>query len=275
MHTAHRNILIPWRVALRNLVRATRVTIQGADNFPIDLCGQTYRVVYEARNIHTDRDYQFLQLLAKGRSVIFDVGAQFGLVSMLMASSMESGGKIYAFEALEETSRIASQNIRLNMLADQIELVNAVIGGKTGDTCKLFGGSTIEGFLGVTQSYVNKSLLSLDDFAETNRLVPELVKIDVEGAEIGVLHGMRSLLKEGRIVVFLELHTLPNVPLAQNAANILRYLAEVNYKMFYLRTKAIVTDPCILSQRGRCHVLLIPGEFNLTRPLLDFDTSSL
>jgi hypothetical protein len=47
-------------------------------------------------------------------------------------------------------------------------------------------------------------LTSLDHFSAERRVVPDLVKIDVEGGEIGVVHGARGLLASARPIVIFE-----------------------------------------------------------------------
>lgn len=46
--------------------------------------------------------------------------------------------------------------------------------------------------------------VTLDAFAEERRIVPDLVKIDVEGSEIAVLEGARRLLERARPLVIFE-----------------------------------------------------------------------
>ena len=49
-------------------------------------------------------------------------------------------------------------------------------------------------------------VLSLDGFLDRSSLRPNLVKIDVEGAELEVLRGARKMLLEARPVVLVEIH---------------------------------------------------------------------
>lgn len=46
--------------------------------------------------------------------------------------------------------------------------------------------------------------ISLDDFLRTRQIAPALVKIDVEGAELRVLEGARSLIAEHQPILFYE-----------------------------------------------------------------------
>ena len=49
-------------------------------------------------------------------------------------------------------------------------------------------------------------MVSLDDYARTQSLYPDLIKIDVEGFEVEVLKGARICLEKARYVI-LEVHS--------------------------------------------------------------------
>ena len=47
---------------------------------------------------------------------------------------------------------------------------------------------------------------TLDKFFEEEEILPDVIKIDVEGAEFQVLTGMRNILSNKRPILFLEIH---------------------------------------------------------------------
>ena len=51
---------------------------------------------------------------------------------------------------------------------------------------------------GVRASEVTVKSISLDSFFEEEGIPPEIIKIDVEGAEMDVLKGMKTILKNQR-----------------------------------------------------------------------------
>ena len=70
--------------------------------------------------------------------------------------------------------------------------------------------------------------LTVDEYVTSHRLHPRLVKVDVEGAELSVLHGMRGTLAEHRPVVVLEVH--PKwLPDGIDAADVQAVISDAGY----------------------------------------------
>jgi len=269
-----------WKDMARSFRKALLISWTQNTGFRVNLCNHTFRVAYEARGWPEDRDYYLLQKLAEDRACILDVGANIGMASLVMSTSMRPNGKIHDFEASEDACRVASENFRLNSLEEKVQMVNALVSENSSDVCAFYwdyasgGASTIAGYMG-REFAIYKATVSIDAYCERINLHPDLVKIDVEGAEAGVLRGMLRVLTVNKPIVALELHGWDQMSVAQNTANILPFLWEVEYKMIYLRTQEEIKDASVLSNRGRCHVLLIPQGDLLPAALANLDMSLL
>lgn len=252
--------------ALRPTIEATLLNVR-------------YRLRSEARPGHvSERDYALLQVLARGKRCIFDVGANVGLTTLVMCETMAADGRLIAFEASENGCYLIRDNVALNGLSGRVQVVNALVAERSGCTLDFFGdaasgsSSVIPGYLAHHRS-LSKATLALDDFVVQTALSPELIKIDVEGAELAVLAGLAMTMRTLRPLVFVELHSWGDVTVPDTVAKLLPQLAELGYSMLYLRTNTIVTDPTELVGRGRCHVLLCPDDRPLPEDLATFDTT--
>jgi FkbM family methyltransferase len=208
--------------------------------------------------------------LARGRSCVFDVGAKVGMTAMCMAGAM-TAGTVFAFEAAETSCFVVDRNIRLNALDRRIVAVNATVGSVSGTLCK-YHWNVSSGRSGIVMAPpqgatpIQKITVSLDDFVQQNGLRPDLIKIDVEGAEQQVIAGMQGTMRAFGPDVALELHAWPGMPPAANAEGILRLLEPVDYGMFWLGNGRFLDDPGALanlseSRRGvgaRARFLLLP-----------------
>ena len=146
--------------------------------------------------------------------VAYDIGANIGYVSLLLARAVGPQGRVFAFEALPANLERIRANLALNPQAAVSPIGMAVIDGDrpveflthaSGAMGKAAGSA---GRIGEAYgAAIQVSGISLDIFIYAHlNPVPQVVKIDIEGGEVLALPGMRRLLREGRPLVFLELH---------------------------------------------------------------------
>jgi FkbM family methyltransferase len=161
-----------------------------------------------------------LALLGPG-AVLYDVGANIGWYSLLAARAIGPQGRVLAFEPALENAALAQQNAAVNGLQN-ILVVALALTDAEGWMPFLTQGS-LEGRLEKDDSEAQaarrarrgarfhaRTLVpasTLDAWlAQTGQPPPTLVKIDVEGAELGVLRGMRQTLHSARPALIVELH---------------------------------------------------------------------
>lgn len=263
-----------WRELARSVHSVARPTVR------IELLGSQYVVPNRMRGKKADRDYAVLRQLATGKRCIFDVGANLGATSLVMSTAMAADGQVVAFEASESASLNIHDVVQLNSLQGRVSVVNTVIAERSGAVLDFYwdhasgGASTVAGYMD-HRLPIRKATLALDDFVDQTGMQPDLVKIDVEGAEAAVLRGARKMLLECRATVFVELHSWEGMTVVQNAESILADLPALQYQMVYLKTKDVVEGPAVLSGRGRCHVLLLADESADWHWLDSLDTSGL
>lgn len=141
-------------------------------------------------------------------AVAVDVGANIGLFTLLMAWQTGPTGQVVSYECEPRNFEVLRENVAMNY-ASWVELHDAAVGDHAGQialhrTSRFRGNaSTVphddrytELFRGLdTVDVVEVPLVSLDDSIGRFERI-DLVKVDVEGAELQVLRGMRRLLGE-------------------------------------------------------------------------------
>jgi len=138
----------------------------------------------------------FEQSLRPGM-VFVDIGANVGYFSLIAANLVGSAGKVYAFEPAPENHAVLRRNIELNGYSN-IQPVEKAVSHKSETTLlylsALDSGShslSQEAARGIEGDFVQVSTTTLDSFFEGEAWPNvDLVKIDVEGGELGVLEGM-------------------------------------------------------------------------------------
>ena len=148
----------------------------------------------------------------RGKHCVLDIGAHVGLVALPMASVMAPGGRVVCFEPAEANRRLLLEHAALNGFA-AIEVNPCLVGAETRPDVPFFEMAEPTGMNALVvrknaEAYIatRRPQVSLDDFCDERALAPEVVKIDVEGAEIGVLRGARKTLARHRPLIFLSIH---------------------------------------------------------------------
>jgi FkbM family methyltransferase len=146
--------------------------------------------------------------------VAYDVGANIGYVTLMLARAVGPHGKVISFEALPSNVERLRTNTALNHHLAQFDIQEQAVtdvSGKVQFLVHTSGGmGKVVGATGRQETYENKitvSTVSLDDFIyNEGNLPPDAVKMDIEGGEVLALPGMERLLAEKNPIIFLELH---------------------------------------------------------------------
>ena len=175
-------------------------------------------------DMQIDKDYwlgtyepelqQAIRKLVRPGAVIYDVGANIGYVSLLLARAAGETGHVYAFEALPDNAARWQTNIDLNGLGSRLSLFSEAVTGAAGPVRFLVhasgGMGKAAGSAGREDHYQSEITvpgLSLDEFVYTRgNPAPGVVKMDIEGGEVLALPGMRRVLAEARPLMLMELH---------------------------------------------------------------------
>lgn len=203
---------------LIKFVLSRRVSKQSSKNdTALTLQGITYIVglqsteIYTIQELYTDRDYdQINDFIPKYGWTVLDIGANVGMFAMKQAYC---GAYVYAFEPNQDCYRRLSRAIVENKLGSNISALNYAVGTAPGTgRMRLRDGQTTAGSVVATTSHdatqdLTVKITSLDLMIPALTVTHiDLLKIDVEGAEVEVLLGASHTLKlVDRII--LEYHS--------------------------------------------------------------------
>ena len=140
-------------------------------------------------------------------AVCFDVGANAGFFTLALARLAGPGGRVVAFEPMAINAAALLFHVAANGLR-QVTLVQAAVAEAEGLLPFEVHESTSMGRLAAGEDTgCLVPTLSLDGAVFARGLPPpDVIKIDVEGAEAAVLRGAARVLRECRPVVAVSLH---------------------------------------------------------------------
>jgi FkbM family methyltransferase len=146
--------------------------------------------------------------------VVWDIGANIGFYS-LIASRLVGDGTVVAFEPLPQNQDAIRRNLALNHVAN-VELVGIALSDREGEAELEIHASPTWAKLDTSShtSFKRDSELSGRVRVEVSTIdaqlarvaPPDLVKMDIEGAEVAALQGAEQLFREHRPTLICELH---------------------------------------------------------------------
>jgi len=226
----------------RELRSRLRVTVRREGTLPtgqrivVDPCDSVGREVLLHGCYEPETVALLSALLSEGMTYV-DVGANIGHHALIAAARVGDGGAIHAFEPTPATfdelrrnmSRNGCRNVTCNncALGDQVGMAQFYLADISECAANSLG-RTVH----VTDQQVSVSLRTLDDYAVAaaiDRL--DVLKVDVEGAELLVLRGAERTIRQFQPVIVLEFskHTAAFGYETEELAHTLRHL---QYELF-------------------------------------------
>lgn len=143
---------------------------------------------------------------ALSRQRLLDVGAMHGIFSLVF-SSLDSSKTAIAVDPSPLAFARLLYNVHRNHLSN-IRPVECALSDKPGHLGMHFEWehAVAAGTAGLGKAELNAEKRTGDDLCAAFGFEPDTVKIDVEGHEVKVLKGLRSVIEKHRPLIFLELH---------------------------------------------------------------------
>ena len=198
--------------------------------------------------------------LVPAGAVAYDVGANIGYVTLLLARTVGKSGQVFAFEALPENVERLRRNLDLNGLSGRVTVVPAAVTQTAGPVRFLVHAS---GGMGKTAGSAGRQEeaylaeirvegLSLDEFVYAGgHPPPQVVKMDIEGGEGMALAGMTRILKDARPIFLIELHG------EQAAAQVWEQLTANRYSLHRMR-KGYARVAALAELDWKAYVVALP-----------------
>ena len=177
-------------------------------------------------------------------ATVLDVGANVGAYTVLFAQWVGSRGRVYAFEPASASRAGLVRHVAINGLADRVTVRPEAVAAATGR--QRFVDVATHGDNRLTTASdagaVDVPVISIDEFCRVANVRLDVIKIDVEGAELDVLRGARETIAQRgpALSLFVELH-----PSAWPALGITRADVESELRRQHLTLEPLpgVADP--------------------------------
>lgn len=208
---------------------------------------------------------RFVSGFLKEGMVVLDIGAHHGFYTLLASRKVGEKGKVIAFEPSERERNRLLSHIKLNncknvlvepfALSSKVgsENLYVVMGKDTG--CNSLRRPNVSEDIKV----VEVKTITLENYLlEKGINKIDLIKIDVEGAELEILKGAGEILKDKiRPLVLCEISDSRTEPWGYKSDEVIRFVETCNYKWFGLNKKGEIVEK---DKSETYNLLAIPGE---------------
>jgi FkbM family methyltransferase len=151
-----------------------------------------------------DKQSIFQETITQG-SIVFDIGANVGFYTLLSSVLVGPEGKVFAFEPLPNNLLYLKRHIQLNHLTN-VSIIEAAVADHDGFTNFEEGKTRSQGYISPKGTLLVRTICLDKLYLRGEILIPDFMKIDVEGAEMSVLLGAKLIFQHYHPVIFLSTH---------------------------------------------------------------------
>ncbi|MGB2622495.1 MAG: FkbM family methyltransferase [Candidatus Acidiferrum sp.] len=190
-------------------------------------------------------ELEFILRMLQPGMTFFDAGANIGLFSLAAGKKLQGQhSAIYAFEPCPSTFSILEKNLLRNQLAD-VRAVRVALSDQTGEA-NLYVNAPLKDALNSLEdpshrdaevvARENVRTITLDDFVAQERIARvDVMKVDVEGAELLVFRGGRNLLaRPDAPLILYEGYSWCTAGFHYHPVELMWQLEEFGYDLFIL-----------------------------------------
>lgn len=211
-----------------------RLHTQFGVRFECDLNDKVTRLIYYTG--FNRKDCRIVRRLIRSGDVVIDVGANVGFYALLAAKWMRGRGEVHAFEPFPETARRFERNLELNsQLRSMVQLHRIALSDFVGKARMNVPDQGNQGcnHLGPTGD-CEVEVSTLDAFCERQRLTRvNLIKVDVEGAEVALLKGAEATIRRFRPILMIEVNPATLQRSGYTALDVIEAIGQHGYRMHY------------------------------------------
>jgi FkbM family methyltransferase len=177
--------------------------------------GEVVIVSPASRHITWNREeYEAFRSAVRPGDVVLEAGSNVGAYAVLFGQWVGPTGHVFAFEPDPVAYAGLQRHIELNDLGDRVTAVPAAIADKNAQRLRfaLFESSGISRMAAEREKPGTRirevDAVSIDMFCADRHVLPTVIKVDVEGAELAALRGARTTIaRAGQdLRLFVEMH---------------------------------------------------------------------
>jgi len=151
-------------------------------------------------------EQKWIVINAQKNSVIFNIGANVGVHTLVSASMVGEEGRVIAFECQHELVQILKLNLIVNN-AQRVEIVESAV-GEFNEKSLLFcnpsnsGDNRLNYADELKQIGAEVDVIRLENYCQDNGLRPDLIIMDIQGLELAAIRGLGDVMAQNGKILF-------------------------------------------------------------------------
>lgn len=203
--------------------------------------------------------FEFCVEASRDKMCMLDIGGHIGLVTMPVSQVLAPGGQVFAFEPSQANRQTLQRHIDVNEI-DNVTVVDSLVGDTEVADIVFYEHGGVSGMntrapIKSEDEYAetHRAQTTLDAFCRTRGIRPDVIKIDVEGAEFSVLEGARDVLAKDRPLLVVSIHPQHLKALGRDAAELHTLATASGYTVSDTNGRTVETfqlDEYVLTANG-------------------------
>lgn len=199
------------RLIGRTMGRSMKTTLRTASGGTIAVDPRNldiYTSVVRNGGVWEKRIHDVCKAVARPGDTVFDIGANAGMVAIDLAAHLKGDLTLIAFEPIPSLSRGIALSAYLSGFESNIRVYEAMLGEKPGRMTLYMPSHAIHASAVAREHEsveLEREVFTLDELVESAAIPsPDLIKIDIEGGELGVFKGATRTLAASRPLIIFE-----------------------------------------------------------------------
>lgn len=192
---------------------------------------------YETWGQRHNDGFDNLLEICKNKQTVVDIGAHIGLCALPVSQVIASTGMVHAIEPAQSNYQYLNQHVQYNKIQN-IKTYSLLVGDSNEDNVPFYESAEATGMNSIIQyktlasaQWQHKQQMCLDDFCEEHNIVPDVIKIDVEGAEMAVLRGAQKILTQHHPIIVLSVHPNHLEQLGEDISQLPKMARDLGYNL--------------------------------------------
>lgn len=215
-----------------------------------------------------ERGIRFIKKQLKEGDVCIDIGANIGCYSLIASKLVGSQGHVFAFEPVRHIYERLRYHIECNNM-DNVSSEKKAISDRPGKLTLYVSGNNNWGMSSIfhhdeeSGEVETVDSITIDDYVKQNRIEKiTLIKIDIEGAELLALLGMKNTLVEYQPLLMME---ISDAVLKGNSSpirikdEILRFLQNLGYMQKAIDAQGNIVSIGSGHNDNYCNYVFVPS----------------